>query len=433
MWSHLKDNGIKLPKITSEEIDQQIVPVLREMEKIGIEINVKLLNNLAKDVEKRIKKIEKKIYELAGEEFNINSPIQMGEIIYEKLKLSTQEIKRTKNGFSTAANELKKLERSPKGPPSGHKIIRPILEYRELSKLLNTYLKPLPLLVDDKLRLHTNYGQDTTTGRLTSNEPNLQNIPIKGELGQQIRKAFVASKGMKLISADYSQIELRVVACLADDKAMKKAFIDDEDIHTKTAAEIFNTSIKKVTADQRRVAKTVNFGVLYGMSPYGLSQSLVIDQSKAAEFINRYFTIHSGIKEYCNRMIRQAHDEGFVETLFGFKRTLPNINSHYHNMADAEERMAINTPVQGTAAEILKLAMIELKKRLDLLNKNGFKAQLLLTIHDELIVETVDSAILEVAGIVKESMEEVIKLCVPIVAEVKTGKSWGEMKPLNLK
>jgi DNA polymerase-1 len=261
----------------------------------------------------------------------------------------------------------------------------------------------------------------------------LQNIPIKGELGQQIRKAFVASKGMKLISADYSQIELRVVACLADDKAMKEAFIDEEDIHAKTAAEIFNTSIKKVTADQRRVAKTVNFGVLYGMSPYGLSQSLVIDQSKAAEFINRYFTVHSGIKEYCNRMIRQAHDEGFVETLFGFKRTLPNINSHYHNMADAEERMAINTPVQGTAAEILKLAMIELKKRLDLLNKNGFKAQLLLTIHDELIIETVDSAISEVARIVKESMEEVIKLCVPIVAEVKTGKSWGEMKPLNLK
>ncbi len=424
MWSHLKDNGIKLPKITSKEINKQIEPVLREMEKVGIEINTKLLNNLAKDVEKRLKKIEKQIFDLAGEEFNINSPIQMAEIIYKKLKLSTEEIKKTKNGFSTAANELKKLEKK-------HKIIKPILEYRELSKLLNTYLRPLPLLVDENSRLHTNYGQDTTTGRLTSNEPNLQNIPIKGEFGQEIRKAFVASPGMKLISADYSQIELRVVACLADDKAMKEAFINNEDVHSKTAAEIFDTSIKKVTSDQRRVAKTVNFGVLYGMSPYGLSEALGIEQSKAAEFINRYFTVHSGIKDYCNHMIRQAHDEGYVETLFGFSRTLPNINSHYRNIADAEERMAINTPVQGTAAEILKLAMIELKKKLDILNKDGFKAQLLLTIHDELIVEALDSAVFPVAKIVKDSMENVINLCVPIMAEVKAGENWGEMKPLS--
>lgn len=425
MWSHLKDNGIKLPKITSKEINEQIGPVLRRMEKNGVEIDVKLLNELAKDVESRLRKIEKQIWKLAGEEFNINSPLQMAEILYKKLNLLNGEIKKTKNGYSTAANELKKLE-------GKHKVIKPILEYRELSKLLSTYLKPLPLLVDEKSRLHTTYGQDTTTGRLTSNEPNLQNIPIKGELGQKIRKSFVASKGMKLISADYSQIELRVVACLADDKVMKEAFIQNQDIHAKTAAEIFDTKINKVTGDQRRVAKTVNFGVLYGMSPYGLSQSLGIEQDKAADFINRYFTAHLGIKNYCNQMIRKAHDEGYVETMFGFKRMLPNIDSHYRNIADAEERMAINTPVQGSAAEILKLAMIDLEKKLDDLNKNEFKAQMLLTIHDELIIEVVDSAVLEVAKIVKETMEQAIKLCVPIVAEVKVGKNWGEMKAVKI-
>ncbi|MFA4995769.1 MAG: DNA polymerase [Patescibacteria group bacterium] len=425
MWSHLKEQGIELPKITSKEINEQIGPVLRRMEKIGVEIDVKSLNSLAKDTEGKLRKIEKQIWKLAGEEFNINSPMQMAEILYKKFKLLNGEIKKTKNGYSTAANELKKLE-------GKHKIIKPILEYRELSKLLSTYLKPLPLLVDEKSRLHTSYGQDTTTGRLTSNEPNLQNIPIKGELGQKIRKAFVASKGMKLISADYSQIELRVVACLANDKVMKEAFIQHQDIHAKTAAEIFDTKTNKVTSDQRRVAKTVNFGVLYGMSPYGLSQSLSIEQEKAADFISRYFTAHSGIKDYCNRMIGKAHDEGYVETIFGFKRMLPNIDSHYRNIANAEERMAINTPVQGSAAEILKLAMIDLEKKLDDLNKNKFKAQMLLTIHDELIIEVVDSAVSEVAKIVKETMEQVIKLCVPIVAEVKVGNNWGEMKVLKI-
>jgi len=427
MWSHLKEQGILLPKITSKEINEQIGPVLRRMEKIGVEIDVKLLNKLAKDVEGRLRKIEKQIWKLAGEEFNINSPLQMAEILYKKLNLLNSEIKKTKNGYSTAANELKKLEKNPKGAPSGHEIIKPILEYRELSKLLSTYLKPLPLLVDEKSRLHTTYGQDTTTGRLTSNEPNLQNIPIKGELGQKIRKAFVASKGMKLISADYSQIELRVVACLADDKVMKEAFIQNQDIHAKTAAEIFDTKIDKVTGDQRRVAKTVNFGVLYGMSPYGLSQSLNIEQDKAADFINRYFTAHLGIKNYCNRMIRKAHDEGFVETIFGFKRMLPNIDSHYRNIADAEERMAINTPVQGTAAEILKLAMITLESRImnyELSNR----PRMLLTIHDEIVVEAYEKNCEDVAKVVKETMEQAIELCVPIVAEVKVGKNWGEMK-----
>ena len=425
MWKHLLKNGIKLPKITSKEINKQIVPVLREMEKTGVLLDTKLLNDMAKKVEVRLKAIEKEIYKLAGEEFNINSPIQMGEILYKKLKLATEDVKRTKNGFSTAANELRKLE-------GKHKVIKPILEYREFSKLLSTYLKPLPLLVDENSRLHTNYGLETTTGRLTSNEPNLQNIPIRGEMGQEIRKAFVAGEGMKLISADYSQIELRVVACLANDTSMIDSFKSGVDIHTRTAAEIFTVGLDKVTKEQRNRAKTINFGVLYGMSPYGLSQALNIGQSEAAEYIKKYFTVHSGIKDYCTRMIKVAREEGYVETLFGFRRSLPNIDSHYRNIAEAEERMAINTPVQGSAAEILKLSMIELKKQLSLLNKKGIKAEMLLTIHDELIIEVEEKSLLEVARVVKKSMENAISLCVPILAEVKIGKSWGEMDEVSL-
>lgn len=438
MWQHLLKNGIKLPKITSKEINKRIVPVLRQMEKRGVLLDTKLLNDLAKDIEARLKKIEKDIYKLAGEEFNINSPIQMADILFNKLKLPTTDIKKTKTGYSTSASELAKLEKNPetKSPlrgraPLRHKIIRPLLEYRELSKLLNTYLKPLPLLVDENSRLHTNYGQDTTTGRLTSNEPNLQNIPIKGELGQKVRKAFVAEKGMKLISADYSQIELRVVACLADDEAMKEAFRTGEDIHSKTAAEIFNTSISKVTPDQRRVAKTVNFGVLYGMSPYGLSQALNIGQNEAAEYITKYFIVHAGIKDYCTRMRKVAREEGYVETLFGFRRSLPNIDSHYRNIAEAEERMAINTPVQGTAAEILKLAMIRLASSIEHIAASD-RPRMLLTIHDEIVLEVPDAGVSETAKLVKDSMENTIGLCVPIVVEVKVGENWGEMKEIKL-
>lgn len=422
MWDHLEEKGIRLPKISSEEINQKIGPVLRKMEEAGIEIDVKLLNNMAKDIEIRLKQIEEQIFSLAGEEFNISSPTQMADILYKKLSLSTNEIKRTKSGFSTAANELKKLEKD-------HKIIKPILEYREISKLLSTYLRPLPLLVDENTRLHTTYGQDTSTGRLTSSEPNLQNIPIKGEWGGEVRKAFVASAGMTLVAADYSQIELRVVACLAQDSAMMEAFRTGVDIHSRTAAEIFNTSIEKVTTAQRRVAKTVNFGVLYGMSPYGLSQALEIDPEKAAEYINKYFTIHTGIKNYVERMIDFASKNGYVETLFGFRRSLPNINSHDHYVAMSEERMAINAPVQGAAAEILKIAMIELDNKLS--SRSLKHSKMLLTVHDEIIVECPEKEVDEVAKIIKDAMENAVSLCVPMEAEVESGKNWGEMKKVS--
>ncbi len=416
MWSHLKEKGFKLPKITAKKISKQVKPVLRQMEKVGIKVDLRVFDNLTKKLERKAAILKSDILALAGFDFNIASPLQMQEVLFEKLKLPTTDLKRTKNGISTAASELKKIE-------SKHKIIPLILEYREITKLLSTYLKPLPTMVDKNSRLHTTYGQDTSTSRLTSSDPNLQNIPIKGKYGLEIRKAFIADKGKKLIVADYSQIELRVVACLAGDRVMEEAFLKGEDIHAKTASELFNINIKNVNRAQRSLAKTVNFGILYGMSPYGLSQALSIDQRNASEYIMKYFSIHTGIKDYCTRMIKIAKSDGQVETLFGYKRELTNIHSKSNNEREADERIAINTPVQGTAAEILKLAMIELSKRL-----KGKKGKMLLTVHDELVVEVPTKQAKRVAKIVKETMENVVKLCVPIEVEVGIGDNWEECK-----
>jgi len=419
MWAYLKKKGFKLPKITAKQISKQVEPVLRAMESEGIKVDLDVFGKLTKKLEKRVAKLKSEILELAGFDFNISSPVQMQEVLFEKLKLSTMDMKKTKTGISTAASELKKIE-------SKHKIIPLVLEYRELTKLLSTYLKPLPVMVDKKSRLHTTYGQDTNTSRLTSSDPNLQNIPIKGKYGLEIRRAFVADKGKKLVVADYSQIELRVVACLADDRVMQEAFLKGEDIHAKTASELFNINIKKVNKAQRSLAKTVNFGVLYGMSPYGLSQALSISQRDAAEYIMKYFSIHSGIKDYCTRMIEVAKNDGEVETLFGYKRELLNIHSKNNSAREADERIAINTPVQGTAAEIIKLAMINLYKKLNIKNKKY--GDLLLTVHDELVVEVPTREAKKVAKIVKDAMENVVKLCVPIEVEVGVGSNWEECK-----
>ena len=349
--------GCKIPHKKWSDIDRQVAPVLRAMEKVGIKVDTKLLVQLDEKLTAKSSKSESKIFKLAGGEFNISSPLQLSEILFKKLKLPTEDLRRIKTGISTSASELEKLK-------DKHKIIPAILEYRELSKLLSTYLEPLPTLVDGDSRLHTHFGQDTRTTRLTSSEPNLQNIPIKGERGPEIRQAFIAQKGYKLISADYSQIELRVVACLAGDEVMLKAFRDGIDIHAKTASELFRIPVSKVDHDHRRLAKTVNFGIVYGISPFGLSQALGIARESAAEYIFRYFDIHRGIKRYCKEQIALAKKYGYVETLFGFRRKLPEINSENKMVAESAERMAINTPVQGTAAEILKLAMIELHRKL---------------------------------------------------------------------
>lgn len=424
MWSHLNKNGIKLPKISWKEINKEIEPVLLDMEKVGIQLDSKHLQNLSKKFEAKLKKLEKQIYTLAKEEFNLNSPSQLAEILFQKLKLPINGLKKTKSGFSTAASELKKINKN-------HKIIAPIIEYRELSKLVSTYLKPLPLMADENGRLHTTYSQETSTGRITSNEPNLQNIPIKGEYGAEIRKAFVASPGMVLIAADYSQIELRIAACLAEDEAMTEAFTSSSDIHSKTASEIFDIPIKKVTADQRRVAKTVNFGILYGMSPYGLSQALSIEQSDAVKYIQKYFSVHKGIKDYANRMIKFAKEKGYVETLFGFRRSLPNIDSANRSLAESEERMAINAPVQGTAAEILKLAMIQLELGIKNYELNK-RPRMLLTIHDEIVLEAPRKEVKEVAKLARETMEKIITLCVPMEVKVETGQNLGEMNEIKI-
>lgn len=436
MWKHLAEKGVKLPKITSEEINEQVRPVLREMEKNGIKLDVGSIGKLSKKLERKAVELESQIYKFAGEKFNIASPTQLADILFDKMKLPTADLKKTQSGFSTAASELSKIA-------DKNKIVKPILEYREVTKLISTYLKPLPTLVDENSRLHTTYGMETSTGRINSSEPNLQNIPIKGDLGMEIRKAFVPDTGNKLISADYSQIELRVVACLSQDEKMMEAFRSGQDIHARTASEIFGVPIKKVTPGERRLSKVVNFGVLYGMSPYGLSQALSISQEEAAKYIERYFLIHSGIKDYCNAMINAAHEQGYVETLFGFRRHLPNINSGNRYIAEAEERMAINSPVQGTAAEILKLSMIRLSARLKNLRTEEPKnkklpttdyglrtggAKLLLTVHDELVVEAPAKEAEKIAKIVEDTMENAIKLCIPIEVETGIGNNWAETK-----
>ena len=423
--------GCKIPHKKWSDIDREVAPVLREMEKAGIKIDVSALKRLEKKLSIKVSGIEKKIYKSAGREFNISSPGQLSEVLFSKLKLPTEDLRRIKTGISTSASELEKLK-------DKHKIIPAILEYRELSKLLSTYLEPLPTLVDGDSRLHTHFGQDTRTTRLTSSEPNLQNIPIKGERGPEIRQAFIAEKGNKLISADYSQIELRVVACLAQDEVMLEAFSRGEDIHAKVAAELFRIPLSKVDHDHRRLAKTVNFGIVYGISPFGLSQALGIARESAAEYIFRYFDIHRGIKRYCKEQIALAKKYGYVETLFGFRRKLPEINSENKMVAESAERMAINTPVQGTAAEILKLAMIELHRKLKSevrmsKSKTNPKFEcrnpkLLLTVHDELVVEAPAAKAKKVAKLVKEVMENEVKLCVPVEVEVGIGGNWDSAK-----
>ncbi len=429
MWSHLREKGVKIPNISAGEIDRQVEPVLRAMENAGILIDRKVLSELQRRLEIRISKLEKEIYKAAGEKFNINSPSQMAELLFKKLKLPIFDLKKTKSGISTAAPELSKLK-------SKHKIIEPVLEYRELSKLVSTYLKPLPALVTKDGRIHTTYGQETSTGRMTSKNPNLQNIPIKGELGDEIRKAFIAPERMVLISADYSQIELRIVACLAQDEVMLKAFESGVDIHSKTASEIFGVPADKVTKEQRRAAKTVNFGVLYGQTSYGLSQALGINRQDAQNYIDKYFDVHTGIARYVKNMRAKADKDGYVETLFGFRRNIAELKSENWQTANAGERMAINTPVQGTAAEILKLAMIELDKEINRrpttddppTGEAGRRPRLILTVHDELVAEAPEEDAESVSKMIKEVMEGAVKLCVPLEVEVAYGKNWLEAK-----
>lgn len=403
-----------------ENLEMPLTKVLATMELNGVAIDSDMLKKSSIDVAEQIQKCTKIIYQESGEEFNISSPTQLREVLFEKMKIPTDGIKKGKTGLSTSADELEKLR-------GLHPIIEHIMDYRELTKLQNTYIDVLPTLVNKKTgRIHSTFNQAVAaTGRLSSSDPNLQNIPIRTELGKEIRQAFIAEKGHQLISADYSQIELRIVASLAKDEKMTDIFNKDEDIHTATAAAINGIPLEKVTKEIRRTAKEINFGVLYGMSAHGLSWRAQITHQEAQAFIKKYFEQFSGVKQYMEKTLEFTKKEGYCETLFGRRRYIPELSSSNFQLRNAAERMAINHPVQGTAADLIKMAMIkvseELKKKY-----SSDEVKLTLQVHDELVLEVKDALVEKVMKEVKEIMENVVTLNVPVKVEVHSGKSWGD-------
>ncbi len=407
-----------------KKMEMQLEYVLAEMELNGIAVDKVMFKKLSVEAATSLDKLTKKIYKLAGMEFNIASPIQLREVLFDKLDISVAGIKKGKTGLSTSAEELEKLH-------GLHPIIEEISSYRELAKLQNTYIDVLPDLINKKTgRIHSHFNQTVAaTGRLSSLDPNLQNIPIRSELGREIRKAFVAEPGNILISADYSQIELRIVASLAQDKRMIEIFNKDEDIHKATAAAINNVLLAEVTKEMRYAAKEVNFGVLYGMGSYGLSWRTGISQAEAKDFIRKYFEAFSGVREYIDRTLEFTKKEGYCETLFGRRRYLPELSATNFQMRAAAERMAVNHPIQGTAADLMKMAMIEVFKKIKSNeNKSLAQAKILLQVHDELILEVKKELAEEVANLVQSIMENVVTLRVPVKVGISIDRSWGEMK-----
>ncbi len=399
------------------KIEIPLIPVLAEMELKGIKLNKIIFKGIAEKINKQVENLEEKIQKLAGENFNVNSTQQLRKILFEKLKISTQGIKKNKTGFSTAAPELYKLKNK-------HEIIEKIEKYRELFKLKTTYLDAFPKLVQSDGRIHTTFNQAVTaTGRLSSENPNLQNIPIRTDLGKIIRTAFEANDGKVLVSADYSQIDLRVMAHMSKDKKMIEAFWAGEDIHTKTAAEVNKVPHSAVTKKMRRQAKALNFGVIYGMSSFGFSQSADISREDAGEFIAQYMKNFSDVAKFIGETKESAKKNGFVETETGRRRYLPEINSPNFQVQAMAERMAINMPIQGLAADIMKLAMIAVY---DFFRKDKY-VDMILQIHDEIILEVSEDKSEEVAKKTKEIMEGVYKLAVPLIADIKIGKNWGEL------
>lgn len=402
----------------ADTVDFPLMEVLGDIEYQGIKLDVGMLEGFSKDLEKDIKELELEIYEKAGEKFNINSPSQLGDILFDKLGLPAG--KKTKTGkYSTNEAVLTKLAVK-------YEIPSLILDYRQLAKLKSTYVDALPSMVNKETgRIHTDFNQSVAaTGRLASSNPNLQNIPIRTERGREIRKAFIAEEGFKIMSADYSQVELRVIAHIAKDEAMIKAFKDGEDIHSRTAKEIFNLeSLDEVTQDHRRKAKEVNFGIPYGLSAYGLAQNLGIENSEGKEMIDEYFNRFPNIQDYISETQAFAKEHGFVKTLLGRRRYIPDINSGNWNIRAFAERVAINMPIQGTAADIIKLAMIRIH---DWLLSNKKKSRMLLQVHDELIFEIHESELEEVPDKITELMENAMKMDVPLKVEAGIGDNWLE-------
>ncbi|MGM0445923.1 MAG: DNA polymerase I [Bacillota bacterium] len=405
------------------DIELPLIKVLAEMEFNGIYADCDFLEELSQEISKKIKNIEKKIFNIAGEKFNLNSPKQLGEILFEKLKLPV--IKRTKTGYSTSIEVLEKLE-------GKHDIIPLIMDYRKYSKIKSTYVDPLLKLVDENTgRIHTNFNQMVTaTGRLSSTEPNLQNIPIRTEEGRKIRKAFIAEKDdWVLLSADYSQIELRVLAHISEDEQLIKAFNEGQDIHTQTASEVFEVKPQNVSSNLRRHAKVINFGIAYGMSSYGLANDLDISNKEADEYINKYFERFPGVKKYMDDIVSKAKKDGFVRTIFNRLRYIKGINSSNYHRRSFAERTAINTPIQGSAADIMKIAMIDVYNSL---NNSNLNAKMLLQIHDEIVFEVAKSELDKVVKLVKDKMESAVQLKVPVIVDFKEGKNLKEQRKLEL-
>ncbi|HEV8433504.1 MAG TPA: DNA polymerase I, partial [Thermoanaerobaculia bacterium] len=401
-----------------EDIELPLMPILARMEERGIPVDVALLHRMSNDMGVQLADLETRIYAEAGTEFNINSPQQLGHILFEKLNYPV--IKKTKGtkAFSTSVDVLQEL--------ASHGFVVPqlILQHRELHKLKSTYIDALPQLVDSRGRVHTSFNQAVAaTGRLSSSDPNLQNIPIRTELGRSIRKAFVADAGQVLLSADYSQVELRILAHISGDADLIETFRRGDDIHRATASKMFNIPPEQLTHDQRRAAKTINFGVLYGMSAFRLSNELDIPTGQAKDFIDAYFARYPKIQEYLDRTLDEARSTGKVTTLFGRVRYIPEIHNKSFTVRGNAERMATNAPIQGTAADILKLAMIALDARLD-----TRVARMLLTVHDEIVIEASESEAPEVAKIVKDTMENIFPLAVPLAVDTRWGPSWYDAK-----
>jgi len=438
------------------DVEMVLIPVLVAMERNGILLDTDLLREMSRELGEQLVKLEREIYSSVGHQFNINSPQQLGRVLFEELRLP--QSRRTKSGYSTEASVMEALR-------GVHLVVEFVLQYRQLSKLKSTYIDVLPALINRKTgRVHTTFNQTgTATGRLSSSDPNLQNIPIRGELGGKIRRAIIAPPEAYLLSGDYSQIDLRVLAHLSQDPGLIAAFAQDEDIHSATACRLFGVSRDEVTPEMRRNAKTVNFGVIYGMSDYGLEQATKLSRGvsrdevtpemrrnaktvnfgviygmsdygleqatklsreEASQFIALYFEKYPKVKEYLETTKEQARKLGYVQTVLGRRRFLPEINSSNRVVREAAERMAINAPVQGSSADIIKIAMINLHREME---RRSLKSKMLLQIHDELLFEVPEEEVEEMKSLVAEVMPSAFQLCVPLKVDIKVGRNWGEM------
>jgi DNA polymerase I len=409
-----------------EEVEMPLIPVLADMEMAGVSLDVDFLRLMSKELNTRLAAIEESVHRLIGEPFNINSTQQLSVALFERLGLSPPDrTRRTASGhFSTSADVLEALR-------GKHPVVDMVLEHRELAKLKSTYVDALPLQINPLSgRVHTSYNQaGTVTGRIASSDPNLQNIPIRTELGRRVRKAFIPSSGHELVSIDYSQVELRIVAHMAEDEAMISAFRAGQDIHAATAAAIYNVSLDGVTKDMRRRAKGINFGLIYGMSAFGLTRYTDLTLAESEDFMEAYFKQFPGVKRYLQTVRFQANDQGFVETLLGRRRYFPALrDQRNYNMRNREEREAINAPVQGTAADLMKLAMIQVPK---VIQEAGLSSKMLLQVHDELVLECLVEEVDETTALVRKAMEDVYELTVPLKTDARRGPNWDDMTPIS--